>query len=75
MERPSHEVARGAGIAITRHDKAVARLVPAESGLDRKKARRAAAGLREASKGVVFRGLKIKDKINEGRATLFTTAG
>jgi antitoxin (DNA-binding transcriptional repressor) of toxin-antitoxin stability system len=51
---------------ITRHGKAVARLVPADPGFDRKKAKSAADGLREASKGVLIRGLKIKDLINEG---------
>jgi hypothetical protein len=47
--------------------KAVAKLVPAGRGFDRKKAMRAAAGLREASNGVMLRGLKIKDLINLGR--------
>jgi len=61
------QVEHGAEIVITRHGKAVARLVPAGPGFDRKKAQRAAAGLREASKGVMLRGLKIKDLINEGR--------
>jgi prevent-host-death family protein len=55
------------GAVITRRGKAVARLVPAEPGFDRKKAKRAAAGLREASEGIMLRGLKIKDLINEGR--------
>jgi hypothetical protein len=41
--------------------------VPAGPGFDRKKAKRAAAGLREASKGVMLRGIKIKDLINKGR--------
>ena len=62
------EVERGAEIIITRHGRAVAKLVPAHPGFDRKKAKRAAAGLREASKGVMLRGLKIKDLINEGRS-------
>ena len=60
------QVEHGTEIVITRHGKAVAKLVPAEPGFDRKKAKRAAAGLREASKGVMLRGLKIKDLINEG---------
>ena len=60
-------VEHGAEIVITRHGKAVAKLVPAGPGFDRNKAKRAAAGLREASKGVMLRGLKIKDLINEGR--------
>jgi prevent-host-death family protein len=61
------QVEHGAEIVITRHGKAVAKLVPAESGFDRKRAKRAAAGLREASKGVMLRGLEIKDLVNEGR--------
>jgi prevent-host-death family protein len=61
------QVERGAEIVITRRGKAVAKLVPAGPGFDREKAKRAAAGLRAASKGVRLRGLKIKDLINEGR--------
>ena len=57
----------GAKIVITRRGKAVARLVPAEPGFDRDKARRAVAGILEASKGVTLGGLKIKDLVNEGR--------
>jgi hypothetical protein len=41
--------------------------VPAEIGIDREKAQRAVAGLREMSKGVMLGGLKIKDLIDEGR--------
>ena len=61
------QVEHGAEIIITRRGRAVARLVPVEPGFDRQKAKRAAEGLREASKGVMLRGLKIKDLINEGR--------
>jgi prevent-host-death family protein len=61
------QVEHGAEIVITRRGKAIARLVPAEPGFDRKKAKSAAAGLREASKGAMLRGLKIKDLVNEGR--------
>jgi prevent-host-death family protein len=61
------QVELGVEITITRRGKAVARLVPAEPGFDRKKAKRAADGLRQASKGVMLRGLKIKDLINQGR--------
>ncbi|MEO8249523.1 MAG: hypothetical protein ABI589_09140 [Burkholderiales bacterium] len=45
----------------------VARLVPAEPGIDREKARRAIEGIRELSKGITLGGLKIKDLVNEGR--------
>ncbi len=61
------QVEHGEEIVITRRGKAVARLVPAEPGFDREKARRAVAGILETSKGVTLNGLKIKDLINEGR--------
>jgi prevent-host-death family protein len=61
------EVAHGEEIVITRHGKPVARLVAAAAGFDREKARRAIAGILEASKGLTLGGLKIKDLIDEGR--------
>jgi prevent-host-death family protein len=61
------EVEHGEEILITRRGKAVARIVPAEPGFDRAKARRAVAGILELSKGVTLGGLKVKDLINEGR--------
>ncbi|HMD62770.1 MAG TPA: type II toxin-antitoxin system prevent-host-death family antitoxin [Stellaceae bacterium] len=61
-------VEQGEEIVITRRGKPVAKLVPAGPGLDRAKARRAVAGLLEASCGVTLGGLKIKDLINEGRS-------
>lgn len=61
-------VERGEEIVITRRGKPVARLVPAEASFDRTSARRAVAGLLEASRGVTLRGLKIKDLISEGRS-------
>ncbi len=60
-------VENGEEVLITRHGKAVARLVPAEPGFNRAKARQAARGLLEASQGLTLGGLKIKDLINEGR--------
>jgi prevent-host-death family protein len=60
-------VEHGEEIVITRRGRAVARLVPAASGVDRDKARRAVAGILELSKGVTLGGLRIKDLINEGR--------
>jgi prevent-host-death family protein len=57
----------GEEVLITRHGKAVARLVPAVGGFDRAKARQAARGLLEASRGLTLGGLKIKELINEGR--------
>ncbi|MBP9803953.1 MAG: type II toxin-antitoxin system prevent-host-death family antitoxin, partial [Candidatus Accumulibacter sp.] len=54
-------VENGEEVLITRRGKAVARLVPAEPGFDRAKARRAADGLLDARRGVTLGGLKIKD--------------
>jgi prevent-host-death family protein len=61
------EVEEGHEILITRRGKPVARLVRAEAGFDRAKARRAADGLRAASKGQTLGGLSIKDLVGEGR--------
>jgi prevent-host-death family protein len=61
------QVERGEEVVITRRGKAIARIVPAEPGFDRAKARRAVAGILEASKGVTLDGLRIKDLVNEGR--------
>ena len=60
-------VERGEEVLITRRGKAVARLVPAEPGFDRAKARRAADGLIQTRRGLTLGGLKIKDLVNEGR--------
>ena len=61
-------VEQGEEIVITRRGRAVARLVPVNAGFDREKARRAVAGILEASRGATLGGLKIKDLINEGRS-------
>jgi prevent-host-death family protein len=61
------EVELGHEIIITRRGKAVARLVPAESGFDRAKAKAAAARILQRSKGVTLGRLKIKDLVAEGR--------
>ena len=61
------EVERGGEVLITRRGKPIARLVPAETGFDRAKARRAADGLLEASKGLTLGGISLKELINEGR--------
>jgi prevent-host-death family protein len=60
-------VEHGEEIVITRRGKPVAKLVPAGPSFDRAKARRAVAGLLEASRGVTLGGLRIKDLIEEGR--------
>ena len=61
------EVARGEEVVITKRGVPVARLVPAVA-FDRDKERRAADGLRKASRGTKLRGLKIKDLVSEGRS-------
>jgi prevent-host-death family protein len=62
------QVARGVEVTITKRGVPIAGLVPAAPIFDCEKARRAAAGLREASKGATFGGLKIKDLVEEGRS-------
>jgi prevent-host-death family protein len=61
------EAERGEEILITRRGKAVAKLVPADPGIDRDKARRAVEGIIEIGSGLTLGGLSIKDLINEGR--------
>jgi prevent-host-death family protein len=61
-------VEQGEEIVITRRGRAVARLIPVGPSFDRAKARRAAAGLLEASRGVTLGGLRIRDLIDEGRS-------
>ena len=60
-------VEQGEEVLITRRGKAVARLVPAEPGFDRAKARRAVEGIIKTRRGLTLGGLKIKDLIDEGR--------
>jgi prevent-host-death family protein len=54
-------VERGEEIIITRHGRPVAKLVPADGGFDRERARRAARGLIEASRGITLGGLSLKE--------------
>ena len=61
------EVARGGEVTITKRGVPVARLVPVTPSFDREKARRAADGLREASRGATLGGIGIKDLVDEGR--------
>ena len=61
-------VEQGEEVVITRRGKPGARLVAADTGFDREKARRAVAGLLEASRGLSLGGLKIRDLIDEGRS-------
>jgi antitoxin (DNA-binding transcriptional repressor) of toxin-antitoxin stability system len=60
-------VEKGEEVVITRRGKPVARLVRETGGVDREKARRAAADMLANSKGVRLEGLKLKDLIEEGR--------
>jgi prevent-host-death family protein len=60
-------VANGEEVLITRHGKAVARLVPADASSDRSKAKQAAASIRARRAGASLGGLRIKDLVDEGR--------
>ena len=60
-------VERGEEVIITRRGKPIARLVPAEDGFDRARARRAVQGIKETSRGLTLGGLALKDLIGEGR--------
>ncbi len=61
------EVEEGHEILITRRGKPVARLVPADAGFDRARARRAADDLLREAKGLTLGGLSIKELVSEGR--------
>jgi prevent-host-death family protein len=61
------QVEGGAEVIITRRGKPIARLAPIEAGFNREKARRAAEGLRSASKGLTLGGLTLRELISEGR--------
>lgn len=54
-------------ITITRHGKAVARLVPIERDFDYAKAVQAAKELMEIRKGLSLGGLSVKELRDEGR--------
>ena len=62
------EVARGGDVTITKRGVPVARLVPARPAFDREKARRAAAGLIEASRGATLGGISIRELVQDGRS-------
>ena len=61
------EVARGIEVTITKRGVPVAKLVPVVPAFDRENARMAAAGLRDASRGLTLDGVKIRELIDEGR--------
>ena len=60
-------VAGGAEVTITRHGMPVARLVPALKSASTEERREAIAAMRELSKSLSLRGLRVKDLISEGR--------
>ena len=60
-------VESGEEIIITRRGKAVARLIPNVTSVDRETAARAAANIIARRKGVTLGGLKIKDIVKEGQ--------
>jgi prevent-host-death family protein len=61
------QVEKGGEVTITRRGRPVARLVPAEAGIDPGRARRAADNLLARRKGVSLGGLRLKDLVDEGR--------
>jgi prevent-host-death family protein len=61
------KVVHGAEVTITRRGVPIARIVPLLPAFDHEKARRAAAGLRQASRGVTLGGIEFKDLVGEGR--------
>jgi prevent-host-death family protein len=60
-------VEQGEEVVITRHGKAVARLVPPKTGFSRAEARGAAQRIREMSRKVTLGGLRLRNLIDEGR--------
>lgn len=60
-------VEHGEEVVITRHGKAVARLVPPRAAFNRAEAQAAARKIREMSKGVTLGDIPIRDLIDEGR--------
>jgi len=61
------QVEQGEEITITRRGKPVAKLIRADAGFDREKARAAVARIKELRKGVTLGGLSIRELIDEGR--------
>jgi prevent-host-death family protein len=60
-------VAEGEEVLITKHGRAVARIVPAV-GVDRVRARAAIAAIRREAKGRRLRGLSVRRMREKGRA-------
>ena len=66
LSRLLDQVQRGETITITRHGKAVARLIPVE-GSSRDERRRAIAALKELRAGQTLGGLSARELIEQGR--------
>ena len=60
-------VETGEAIIITRHGHPVARLVPFEEKIDRKKVDRALAEIEKLARGRSLKGVSIRQLIEEGR--------
>ena len=67
LSRLLEEVENGEEVVITRHGKAVARLVPASQRVDESRLKYVVAELKEFRKGHSLNGISIKDLIEEGR--------
>ena len=67
LSRLLQEVENGEEVVITRHGKAVARLVPAAQRFDETRLKFVVAKLKEFRKGHSLKGISIKDLIEEGR--------
>ncbi|MET3613626.1 prevent-host-death family protein [Rhizobium aquaticum] len=61
------KVAKGEEVLITRHDKAVARLVPVVEQRDPERIAAAIRNIRELRKGVTLDGVSWKELRDEGR--------
>ncbi len=67
LSRLLEEVENGEEVVITRHGKAIARLVPASQRVDESRLKSVVAELKEFRKGHSLNGISIKDLIEEGR--------
>jgi len=67
LSRLLEEVENGEEIVITRHGKAIARLVPATQRVDELRLKSVVANLKNFRKGRRLDGLAVKDLIEEGR--------
>ena len=67
LSRLLQEVENGEEVVITRHGKAVARLVPAAQRFDETRLKSVVAKLKKFRKGHSLKGISIKDLIEEGR--------